>query len=248
MSAVIAIVNHKGGVGKTTTALNLGKGLSLLKNKVLLVDLDPQANLSQSVGLEEPKQTINSAIDKDKPLPVVTIAKDFDIIPADLDLALTERKLTSDINGYFKLRDSLAPLKNNYDYILLDCPPNLSILTMNALIAADELFIILQPEKLAVNGLNTIQNLVLEINRNLNAALKLTGIIITQFDRTVIKRAIADKVIETFGNKVFQTFIRNNVAIKEASLQSQDIFSYNDTSIGAEDYMDLAKELVKRNS
>lgn len=244
MSKVIAIINHKGGVGKTTTTLNLGKALSLLEKKVLLIDIDPQANLSQSVGLEDPEKNIYTAFLGGQELPIIEIANNFSLIPSSLDLSEAELKLQKEVNGYFKLKKLLGEIKKNYDFILIDCPPSLSILTINSLIAANNAIIVVQAEYLATKGLQTIISLIEELKENLNPELKIMGMLITQIDRTIIRQQIAEQLKNIYPERVFETTIRSNVTLTEASAMNQDIFTYNDKCSGAVDYMNLAKEIL----
>lgn len=241
---IIAMVNHKGGVGKTTTTLHLGKALSMLGKKVLIIDSDPQANLSQSLKIEDPKKEIYHALCEKEKLPIQNISKDFDIVPASLALSGAELKLIGDINGYFRLKESLQALKTTYDYILIDCPPSLGILTVNALIAATEIMLIVQSQYLAIKGLQTIMELIDELRKNLNQHLKIGGLLLTQVNRTIVSKNIVEAVQAQHEEKVFKTVIRQNVAIVEASTMGQDIFSYAPESMAAEDYANLAKEIT----
>jgi chromosome partitioning protein len=241
---IIAVINHKGGVGKTTTTLNLGKALALCGKKTLIIDIDPQANLSQSIGVEEPDMHVYQAMLENTPLPIVHLAENFDLIPTDLDLSEAELKLQNDVNGYFKLRNALKTAKENYDFILIDCPPSLGILTTNALIAATHILVVVQSEYLAVKGLQTILKLVESVRENLNPDLEVLGMLVTQINKTIFRQNIAETLRNIYQGKVFQTAIRQNISLAEASSVGQDIFTYNSKSAGAEDYMSLAKELL----
>lgn len=243
---IIAIVNHKGGVGKTTTTLNLGKALSLQGKKVLLIDLDPQANLSQSIGIDEPKKSITQVLLEDISLPIENISTNFDIVPADLGLSMAETKLITNLTGYFKLKNAIQGINHiNYDYILIDCPPSLGILTLNAMIAAHEVLLVVQSQYLAMRGLDTIMNLIDEIRRNIHPDLHLLGLLITQVGRVLVNKVVAESIQKTYQDKVFKTQIRQNAAIMESSLGKVDIFKHSPKSSGAEDYMNLAKEIIK---
>lgn len=247
MAQIVAVANHKGGVGKTTTTLNLGKALSLLGKKVLLIDIDPQANLTQAVGMDDVGVSIIGTFKEDQDLPLVQLAETFFLAPSDLDLSVVETLLQSSVSGYFKLRNALQKVQDQFDYVLIDCPPNLNTLTINALIAANMVMVVIQSEYLAVRGLTTLQNLIEETRKNLNPSLRLAGILITQYDkRTVVKRAIAENVQATYKDLVFSTQIRYNVTLSEAALANKDIFTYSDKSNGAEDYRALAEEFLLR--
>jgi chromosome partitioning protein len=246
MSAtIISMVNHKGGVGKTTSTLNLGKALSLQKKKVLIIDLDPQSNLSQSTGIEEPEKNIYHALCEGAELPTLNLSTNFDLVPADLDLSEAELRLQSDVNGYFILKKILKSAAENYDFILIDCPPSLGILTLNALIASHRVVVVVQSEYLAVKGLQTIFNLIEKLKENLNTDLDILGMLITQINRTVFRTSIANTVREIYQGKVFETMIRANITLAEASASGKDIFSFDATCAGAKDYQDLAKEVIK---
>lgn len=239
----VAILNHKGGVGKTTTALNLGKGLSLEGKKVLIVDMDPQANLSQSVGIEEPEKNIYHALCKSEEAPVIQLADNFDLIPADLDLSNAGLELQSAVNGFFRLKKALEPIKHHYDVILVDCPPSLETLTINALIAATDIIVIVEPERLALKGLQSINYLVDELRENLNPNLNILGYLITQADaRTNVHQVLSESLRNQY-DKVFETIIRKNTDIAAASLAAQDIFTYKKNAPAAVDYEQLTKEV-----
>lgn len=242
----IAVVNHKGGVGKTTTTLNLGKALSLLGHKVLIVDIDPQANLSQSLKIEDPERSIYHSITERSVVPIQPISGNFHIVPASLDLSGAEVKLIAEVNGYFRLKEGLEPVQDDYDYILIDCPPSLGILTINALIAASEVIVVIQSQYLAIKGLATVMDLIEELRKNLNNKLKVLGLLLTQINRTVVSKSIVESVQGSYQDDVFETQIRQNVALVEASTVGQDIFDYDDTSNAAQDYMNLAKEILNK--
>lgn len=244
MNKIIAIVNHKGGVGKTTTTLNLGKALSLQGKKVLLIDIDPQANLSQSVGIEEPVQSIYESLCGEQSLPMYELATNFYLCPAELDLSEAELKLQADVNGYFRLKKLIKDLK--FDFILIDCPPSLGILTLNALVAASGVMIVVQSEYLAVKGLETIMRLTDRLKENLNPNIKITGLLLTQLNHTVFRKNIAQTVRGIYEGYVFENSIRQNISLAEASSQGKTVFDYANDSHGAEDYRNLALEFLKK--
>ncbi len=241
---IISLINHKGGVGKTTSTLNLGKALSLESKRVLIVDIDPQANLSQATGIEEPETNIYQAICGEAELPVIKLSDYLDIVPADLDLSEAELRLQSDVNGYFILRKILDKVAVNYDFILVDCPPSLGVLTLNSLIASDYVIVIVQSEYLAVKGLQTIFNLIEKLKENLNTDLEILGMLITQTNHTVFRKTIAETVRGLYEGRVFQTTIRQNITLAEASAAGKDVFTFDAKCNGAEDYAALAKEIL----
>ena len=247
MSKVIAITNHKGGVGKTTSSINIGAGLSKLGKQVLLVDLDPQANLSQSLGIREPSVTIYGAIRGEYTLQTVNVDKRLDVIPSTLDLSGAEIELSSETGREYILRELLETVKNGYDYTIIDSPPSLGLLTVNALTSADEILIPLQAQYLALQGLTKLLEIVDKIQKRLNKGLHIGGVFITQYDsRKILNRNVVETIQEHFKQTVFSTQIRDNVALAEAPTQGIDIFRYSPKSYGAQDYMALCKEIVKR--
>lgn len=241
---IISILNHKGGTGKTTTTVNLGKALAMQNNKVLIIDIDSQSNLSQHVGIDEAQETIYEALCQKRALPVIDLGDNLHIVPANLELAGADEELKKDVNGYFKLRTALAEIQSDYDFIVIDCPPSLDILTINALIASDEVIIPTQSQYFSIRGLQTIFELIEELKQNLNPDLKIKGILLTQVNNTVINKTIQDTVYEGYGDLVFKTFVRQNIALTEASYSNQSIFEYNPKSQGAEDYLNLSKEIL----
>lgn len=248
-TTVIAVTNHKGGVGKTTSTVNIGTGLSYMGKKILLLDIDPQANLSQSLGLEEQKENIYTAIrGVNEPKPV-NVLKNLDCIPSTLDLSGAELELSNEPGREYLLREIIDQFRGKYDFILIDCPPTLGLLTINALTASDEVYIPLQAHYLAMKGLTKIIEVTEKIRKRLNKNLSIEGVIITQFDgRKILNRDVADAIIEFFGDKVFKTKIRNNIALAEAPSEGTDIFRYSPKSIGAKDYLELCVEIEKKYS
>jgi len=254
MSKVISISNHKGGVGKTTSAINIGAGLNKLGKKVLLIDLDPQANLSQSLGLigddlsnEIGYYNIYGALRGDYPLKPIQINKGLDIILSTLDLSGAEVEISGEAGREYILKELIEPIKSSYDYILIDSPPSLGLLTINAFTASDEVFIPLQAQYLALQGLSKLIEVVEKINKRLNKELKVGGVFITQYDaRKVLNRDVVETIQAHFKDKVFKTKIRDNIALAEAPAQGLDIFRYQPKSYGAEDYIALCKEIIKR--
>lgn len=244
---IISISNHKGGVGKTTSALNIGAGLNKLKKRVLLIDLDPQANLTQSLGIQEPEQTIYGSLRGKYKLSPISISKGFDIIPSDLDLSAAEMEMSTEPGREYILKELLEPLADQYDYVVIDCPPSLGILTINSFTASDEVLIPLQAQFLALKGITNLIGLINKIKARLNNNLNLGGVFITQYDgRKVLNKDIATAINQSLKDKVFKTMIRDNVALAEAPTQGQDIFRYNSKSNGAEDYLALCKEILKK--
>ncbi len=247
MAHVISLLNHKGGVGKTTSTINIGAGLVELGHKVLLLDLDPQANLTISLGIQRQPVTIYEALRGESELVPFTYKPDFDVITASLDLSGAEMELVNEPGREFLLRGLFEPVQEEYDYIIIDCPPSLGLLTLNALTSSDTVYIPLQTEFLALQGVAKIQQVIQKVRFRLNKKLSIGGVIATMFDsRKVLNRDVVATIQKHFGDRVFETMIRNNVALAEAPAQRQDIFSYAPKSNGAEDYLELSKEIVAR--
>ncbi len=247
MSKTISISNHKGGVGKTTSAINIGAGLNKLGKKILLVDLDPQANLSQSLGLIDPERNIYGAIRGEYKAEPITVIKGLDVIPSTLDLSGAEIELSGEAGREYILRELLEPLRASYDYILIDSPPSLGLLTINAFTASDLVFIPLQAQYLALQGLTKLVEVIEKIRKRLNKELRIGGVFITQYDsRKVLNRDVVNTIQAHFKDQVFKTKIRDNIALAEAPTQGLDIFRYQAKSYGAEDYLSLCKEIIKR--
>jgi chromosome partitioning protein len=247
MGKILSISNHKGGVGKTTSAINIGAGLNKLGKKVLLIDLDPQANLSQSLGLINQSKTIYGALKGDYKLEPISVIDGLDVIPSTLDLSGAEIELSSEPGREYILKELIDGIKTNYDFIIIDSPPSLGLLTINAFTAADEIIIPLQAQFLAMQGLAKLVEVVEKIKARLNKGLKVGGVFITQYDgRKVLNRDVFETINLHFKSEVYTTKVRDNISLAEAPAQGLDIFRYNPKSNGAEDYMALAKEILER--
>ena len=245
---VITVSNHKGGVGKTTSVVNIGKALADAGKRVLLIDLDPQANLSQCLNMEGRKPTVYDAMHGGK-LEPLEVSKNLHIVPSTLDLSGAETEFSGEAGREFILDELIAPLRKKYDYILIDTPPSLGLLTINALATAEEVFIPLQAHFLAVHGVNKMLEAVDKIQRRVNKRLKLGGIFITQYDtRRTLDKEIADTIKKRFASAVFSTPIRINVDIAEAQLQGLPVSTYNVNINGAQDYKALTREIITRTT
>lgn len=246
MARIITISNHKGGVGKTTSAINIGAGLHKMGKKVLLVDADPQANLTQSLGIEEPETSIYGALKGDYPLEAMEILPGLDLVGSTLDLSGAEVELSTENRREYILKNILKPLESKYEFIFIDSPPSLGLLTINALTASQEIFIPLQAEYLALRGLTKLQEVVERISERLNPDLFIGAVFITQYDnRTVLHRDVRDSIKNHFGDKLLSTPIRRNISLAEAPTQGVDIFRYAPNSSGAEDYLSLSREILE---
>jgi chromosome partitioning protein len=247
MGIVISLLNHKGGVGKTTSAINIGAGLVELGKKVLLIDLDPQANLTISLGVPRQKSTIYEALRGESELVPYTHKPNLDVITSSLDLSGAEMELINEAGREYILRELLSQVSEDYDYMLIDCPPSLGLLTLNALTSSQWVLIPLQTEFLAVQGLAKIKQVIDKVKFRLNKNLDIGGVIPTMYDsRRVLNRDVVDTIHKYFGEKVFKTYIRENVALAEAPAQRKDIFEYSPKSSGSTDYLDLCKEILTR--
>lgn len=243
---IIAVTNHKGGVGKTTSTLNIGYGLADKGERVLLVDMDAQANLTQCAGMEGRTPTVYDAMHGGTAEPLKIKDRLF-ILPSTLDLSGAEPEFNGEAGREFILAELLEPLLPSFDYILIDTPPSLGLLTVNALTAADEVYIPLQAQYLAVHGVNKMLEAIEKIQKRVNKRLKLGGIFITQYDsRRTLDKEIADGIRKKYPQHVLRSQIRTNVDITEAQTVAQDVFTYNKDSNGAADYSALCEELITR--
>lgn len=242
----IAFTNQKGGVGKTTTTINVGAGLCRQGKRVLLIDLDPQANLTYSLRMQSHKleYTIYDLLKGDAELKDVVISHNgFDIIPSSIELSGVELELANEPARESLLKGVLEEVEE-YDFILVDCPPNLGLLTLNAFTAVEDIYIVLQTEYLALHGLSKLMNLIEIVKKRLNSELEISGIVCTLYDkRKNLNREVVGHIKDYFGPKVFQTIIRDNVALAEAPSHHKTIFEYDERSYGAEDYMNLSREI-----
>ncbi|GAB3901387.1 ParA family protein [Spirosoma agri] len=243
---VISIVNHKGGVGKTTTTINFGRALNLLGYRILMIDMDSQGNLSQSLGVDSPEQQLLESLVHNQPLPITAISPNFDLVPSNLQLAKYERDLTHSPSGALRLKTALNAVLSQYDFILIDCPPALNIFTNSALIASTSALVVLEPETSAVKGVNNLFELIEEIRQFFNERLAIDGILMTRVDRRLLlhKEIIQSVRKDLAAFTVFTTEIRLNAALKESQYAQEDIFRYNNSSPGAQDYKQLAAEYL----
>lgn len=247
MGKVIAIANHKGGVGKTTSVASIGAVLSRKGYRTLLVDLDAQANLTGSLSdTDEQQRTIYEALREREQLPVVEVSEGLSIVPSSLDLAGIELELSSSMSREFALKDVLEPVAGEYDYILLDCPPSLGLLTVNAFVASDEIIIPLTAEALPFQGLTMIGKIIGMVQKRLNTSLRLSGILFTRWEGRKLNKLVEEAVRGKYGDIVYNSRVRTNIALAEAPLSKLDILSYNDKSNGAQDYIEVADELLRR--
>lgn len=247
MAIVLAISNHKGGVGKTTSTVNIGAALANRSHRVLLVDLDPQANLTQSLGVKNAEITIYENLRGEMMVHPIEVRKNMYVLPSSLDLSAAEIELSSEPGREYILREILSSVSDKFAYILIDCPPSLGLLTINALTSSDKVIIPLQAEYLPLRGLAKLNDVIKKIQSRLNPKLNIGGVFLTQYDpRKVLNRDVAESVKSFFGEKLLDTKISNNIALAEAPSQGKDIFLYNKNCKGAQDYNELCEEMIKK--
>lgn len=248
MGKVIAISNRKGGVGKTTCTVNIGAALAIKGKKVLLVDLDPQSSLSKSVGIRDPELSSYELLKQECTAQEAIVSlPGYDIIAAKNDLAGAEGELLGETGREWILKEAIQPVISNYDYVFLDCPPSLGLLTINALTAADDLFVPLVAEPMSLEGLSTLLDTVEKVQKRINKNLRIAGVLMTKFNS---RRKISHEIVETirshFPAAVFATPIRDNVALAESPGHGLDIFQYDSKSSGAQDFLEIASEIILR--
>lgn len=254
MGKIIAIANQKGGVGKTTTSINLAASLGVLEKKVLLIDADPQANATSGIGIDIESLEIGTyqVIEHSssaKEAIIKTETPNLDIIPAHIDLVAIEIELVDKETREYMLKKALVAIKDDYDYIIIDCAPSLGLLTLNALTAADAVIIPIQCEYFALEGLGKLLNTIKSVQKIHNPELDIEGLLLTMYDsRLRLSNQVVEEVQKHFNDMVFETIIQRNVKLSEAPSFGESIIKYDAASKGASNYLSLAKEIINKNA
>ncbi|WP_371807469.1 ParA family protein [Adlercreutzia sp. ZJ141] len=249
---VIAIINQKGGVGKSTTSINLGAALGEIGKQVLLIDLDPQGNSSSGLGIDKGavQNCIYDVLLNDVPIEqaiIPDVYEGLDVVPATINLAGAEVELVSEMARENRLKDAVGTMRGRYDFVFIDCPPSLGLLTVNALVAADKLLIPIQCEFYALEGVTKLLDSMNRVKSRLNPSLDIYGVLMTMYDgRTTLSRQVVEEVRNYFGRIVFETMIPRTVKLSEAPSYGQPITQYDPAGKGAQSYVDLAKEVISR--
>ncbi|SDE22679.1 chromosome partitioning protein [Pricia antarctica] len=253
MGKIIAIANQKGGVGKTTTTVNLAASLGVLEKKVLLIDADPQANATSGLGIDVDTvelgtyQLLEHSVTA-KEIIIATDSPNLDLIPAHIDLVAVEIELVDKDRREYKMKEAIADLRDSYDYILIDCAPSLGLLTLNALTSADSVIIPIQCEYFALEGLGKLLNTIKSIQKIHNPDLDIEGMLLTMFDsRLRLSNQVVEEVRKHFSDMVFDTIIQRNVRLSEAPSYGESIIKYDASSKGAANYLNLANEVLTKN-
>lgn len=249
MTKIIAFANHKGGVGKTTSVANIGAALARKGYRTLLIDLDAQQNLTSCFlpdeQVENLEVTVYDAFSGKADLPIMNIRKSLDLVPSGIELGIAEIELSARMAREQILKELIEPIRDKYDFILLDCPPSLGVITTNALIAATDLFIPLTAEALPLRGLKMLEKVANEVKR-LNKGLQLSGVFITRYNNRNLNNVILQSIGKRYGSILFHTKIRENISVAEAPLTKEDIGEYAPSSNGAKDYEALTEEIISR--